>query len=165
MMLLSATIAHTFAFLLQWFYVLPTCVKLMLLAYQCQQEPERTMFQKKHFKPPSDIDTWSFRQNLQVKDEHCMLQRWTLHLKSQQCKILQFCLPDCRFLALRCKPVELTYVHTLLRAACIRATVGAWILWLGRQKWHVVFQRRRKGYYPSPNTRLQAKSSPNPIQQ
>lgn len=28
-----------------------------------------------------------------------------------------FCLPDCRFLALHCKPVELTYVHTLLRAA------------------------------------------------
>lgn len=55
-------------------------VKCTLLAHQCQQEFERAMFQKRHFKPPGHLDTWSFRQNLQIKDECWMLQRWTLHV-------------------------------------------------------------------------------------
>lgn len=42
------------------------------------------------------------------KAEHCIYSLYNAK---------GFCLPDCRFLALHCKPVELTYVHTLLRAA------------------------------------------------
>lgn len=42
------------------------------------------------------------------KDERCILGLYNAK---------GFYLPDCRFLALHCKPVEWTYVHALLRAA------------------------------------------------
>lgn len=69
-MFLSATIAHTFASLLQQFLVLPTCV--MLLEYLFQRESEEIMFQKMCFKPPGDPDISSLSKTFQVKDDHCI---------------------------------------------------------------------------------------------
>lgn len=68
---LSATVAHMFSSLLQWFLCVPNMCLFFGISVPTRVWEVR--FPRRHFKPLSGPDTWSFRQNLPG-------QRWQLHV-------------------------------------------------------------------------------------
>lgn len=107
---LSVTIAHMFSSLLQWFFCVPNMC--LVIGISVPAGVWELRFPRRHFKPLSGPDIWSFRQNLPG-------QRWQLHVSLvylvSTMQRISICLTAGFWL--RCKPVEVAYVHTLLETA------------------------------------------------